>query len=202
LFSKLIKVPILSKLRNMREVKEILDEAQEKMDMAVMYLEEALAHIRAGKASTRLLDGIRVDSYGSMVPISNVAAVTTPDARSITIKPWDKSMFRVIEKAIIDSDLGIMPENNGEIIRIGIPPLTEERRKQLAKQCKAEGETAKVSIRNARRDGIDALKKAVKDGLAEDEQKNAEAKLQKVHDKYIAKIEEMLAEKDKEIMTV
>ena len=183
----------------MVDIKTIIEESQEKMDMAVMYLEEALAHIRAGKASTRLLDGIRVDSYGSMVPISNVAAVTTPDARSITIKPWDKSMFRVIEKAIIDSDLGIMPENNGEIIRIGIPPLTEE---QLAKQCKAEGETAKVSIRNARRDGIDALKKAVKDGLAEDEQKNAEAKLQKVHDKYIAKIEEMLAEKDKEIMTV
>ena len=182
----------------MVDIKTIIEESQEKMDMAVMYLEEALAHIRAGKASTRLLDGIRVDSYGSMVPISNVAAVTTPDARSITIKPWDKSMFRVIEKAIIDSDLGIMPENNGEIIRIGIPPLTEERRKQLAKQCKAEGETAKVSIRN----GIDALKKAVKDGLAEDEQKNAEAKLQKVHDKYIAKIEEMLAEKDKEIMTV
>ena len=153
----------------MVDVKTIIEESQEKMDMAVMYLEEALAHIRAGKASTRLLDGIRVDSYGSMVPISNVAAVTTPDARSITIKPWDKSMFRVIEKA---------------------------------KQCKAEGETAKVSIRNARRDGIDALKKAVKDGLAEDEQKNAEAKLQKVHDKYIAKIEEMLAEKDKEIMTV
>ena len=186
----------------MVDIKTIIEESQEKMDMAVMYLEEALAHIRTGKASTRLLDGIRVDSYGSMVPISNVAAVTTPDARSITIKPWDKSMFRVIEKAIIDSDLGIMPENNGEIIRIGIPPLTEERRKQLAKQCKAEGETAKVSIRNARRDGIDALKKAVKDGLAEDEQKNAEAKLQKVHDKYIAKIEEMLAEKDKEIMTV
>ena len=145
----------------MVDVKTIIEESQEKMDMAVMYLEEALAHIRAGKASTRLLDGIRVDSYGSMVPISNVAAVTTPDARSITIKPWDKSMFRVIEKAIIDSDLGIMPENNGEIIRIGIPPLTEERRKQLAKQCKAEGETAKVSIRNARRDGIDALKKAL-----------------------------------------
>jgi ribosome recycling factor len=100
-----------------------------------------------------------------MVPISNVAAITTPDARSIVIKPWDKSMFRVIEKAIIDSDLGIMPENNGEMIRIGIPPLTEERRKQLAKQCKGEGETAKVSVRNARRDGIDALKKAVKDGL-------------------------------------
>ena len=186
----------------MRDVKDILDEAQESMDMAIMYLDEALAHIRAGKADIRLLDGIRVDSYGSMVPINNVAAVTTPDARSIAIKPWDKSMFRVIEKAIIDSSLGIMPENNGEIIRLGIPPLTEERRKQLAKQCKGEGETAKVSIRNARRDAIDTLKKAVKEGMPEDEQKNAEAKLQKVHDKYIAKIEELLAEKDKEIMTV
>ena len=136
----------------MKDVKDILGEAQEKMDMAVMYLEETLAHIRAGdmavmyleetlahiragKADVRLLDGIRVDSYGSMVPINNVAAVTTPDARSIAIKPWDKSMFRIIEKAIIDSSLGIMPENNGEIIRIGIPPLTEERRKQLAKQA-------------------------------------------------------------------
>ncbi len=186
----------------MTDVKTCLNEAQENMDMAIIFLEEALAHIRAGKASTRLLDGIRVDSYGSMVPINNVAAVTTPDARSIAIKPWDKNMFRAIEKAIIDSDLGIMPENNGEIIRIGIPPLTEERRKQLAKQCKSEGETAKISVRNARRDGIDELKKAVKDGMPEDEQKNGEEKLQKIHDKYIKKIDEMLAEKDKEIMTV
>ena len=184
----------------MADSKTILDEAQEKMDMAVMYLDEALAHIRAGKADIRLLDGIRVDSYGSMVPINNVAAVNTPDA--IAIKPWDKNMFRVIEKAIIDSELGIMPENNGEIIRIGIPPLTEERRKQLAKQCKAECETAKVSVRNARRDAIDALKKAVKDGMAEDEQKNSEAKLQKVHDKYIKQIDDLYAAKDKEIMTV
>ena len=177
----------------MKDVKDILGEAQEKMDMAIMYLEETLAHIRAGKADVRLLDGIRVDSY---------AAVTTPDARSIAIKPWDKNMFRIIEKAIIDSDLGIMPENNGEIIRIGIPPLTEERRKQLAKQCKGEGETAKVSVRNARRDAIDALKKAVKEGLAEDAQKGGEEKLQKIHDKYIKQIDEMLAAKDKEIMTV
>ena len=183
-------------------IRPLKDEAQEKMDMAVMYLDEALAHIRAGKADIRLLDGIRVDSYGSMVPINNVAAVNTPDARSIAIKPWDKNMFRVIEKAIIDSELGIMPENNGEIIRIGIPPLTEERRKQLAKQCKAECETAKVSVRNARRDAIDALKKAVKDGMAEDEQKNSEAKLQKVHDKYIKQIDDLYAAKDKEIMTV
>ena len=172
----------------MKDVKDILDEAQEKMDMAVMYLEESLAHIRAGKADVRLLDGIRVDSYGSMVPINNVAAVTTPDARSIAIKPWDKSMFRIIEKAIIDSDLGIMPENNGEIIRIGIPPLTEERRK--------------VSVRNARRDAIDAFKKSVKEGLAEDAQKGGEEKLQKIHDKYIKQIDDMLAAKDKEIMTV
>ena len=174
---------------NMRDVKDILDEAQESMDMAIMYLDEALAHIRAGKADIRLLDGIRVDSYGSMVPINNVAAVTTPDARSIAIKPWDKSMFRVIEKAIIDSSLGI-------------PPLTEERRKQLAKQCKGEGETAKVSVRNARRDAIDALKKSVKDGLAEDAQKGGEEKLQKIHDKFIKQIDDMLAAKDKEIMTV
>src|SRR5574344_1802791 len=186
----------------MVDVKTCLDNAQEKMDMACMYLEDALAHIRAGKADVRLLDGIRVDSYGSMVPINNVAAVTTPDARSIAIKPWDKSMFKVIETAIINSDLGIMPENNGEIIRIGIPPLTEERRKTLSKQCKGEAETAKISVRNARRDGLDLLKKGLKDGLAEDEEKDAEAKLQKVHDKFIKRIDEVLAAKDKEIMTV
>lgn len=186
----------------MIDVKTCIENSQEKMEMAILHLEESLAHIRAGKASPRLLDGIRVDSYGNLVPISNVAAINTPDARSIVIKPWDKGMFRAIEKAIIDSDLGIMPENNGEMIRIGIPPLTEERRKQLAKQCKGEGETAKVSVRNARRDGNETLKKAVKDGLAEDEQKNAEAKLQKIHDKFIKQIDDLLAEKDKEIMTV
>ena len=186
----------------MKEVKDILGEAQEKMDMAVMYLDETLAHIRAGKADVRLLDGIRVDSYGSMVPINNVAAVTTPDARSIAIKPWDKNMFRIIEKAIIDSELGITPENNGELIRLGIPPLTEERRRQLSKQCKGEAETAKVSVRNARRDGIDALKKAVKEGLAKEKKKGGEEKLQKLHDKYIKQIDDMLVAKDKEIMTV
>ena len=187
----------------MVDVKTCLDNAQEKMDMAIMYLEEALAHIRAGKASARLLDGIRVDSYGSMVPISNVAAITTPDARSIVIKPWDKSMFRVIEKAIIDSDLGIMPENNGEVIRIGIPPLTEERRRLLAKQSKQEAETAKISIRNARRDAIEQLKKSIKtDGTPEDVEKDAEAEVQKVHDKYIKKVDELYAAKEKEIMTV
>jgi len=186
----------------MTDVKVYLDEAEEKMQMAEMYLDEQLSRIRAGKANVHILDGIRVDSYGSMVPLNNVAAVTTPDARTITIKPWDKSMFKVIEKAIMDSEVGITPENNGEIIRLGIPSLTEERRKQLAKQCSKEGETAKISIRNARRDGIDALKKAQKEGLPEDAQKDAETKLQKIHDKYIKKIEDILAAKEKEIMTV
>ena len=184
------------------DYKEILASSEERMEEAVMYLEEALSHIRAGKANIKLLDGIRVDSYGSMVPINQTAAVTTPDARTIAIKPWDKSMFKVIEKAIINSDLGIMPENNGEIIRIGIPPLTEERRKQLAKQCGKEGENAKVSIRNTRRDAVEKLKKAVKDGLSEDMQKDGEAEVQKAHDKFIKQIDTLLAAKEKEIMTV
>ena len=186
----------------MVEVKEILGKAEEKMEEAVMYLEEALAHIRAGKANVKILDGIRVDSYGSMVPLNQVAAINTPDARTIAIKPWDKNMFRPIEKAIMDSNVGITPENNGEIIRLGIPPLTEERRKQLAKQCGKEGEQAKVSIRNTRRDIIEKLKKSIKEGLSEDLEKDAEADMQKMHDKFIKKVEELLAAKEKEIMTV
>ena len=186
----------------MIDVKVTLAEAEETMEEAVMYLDEALAHIRAGKANVKILDGIRVDSYGSLVPLNNVASVNTPDARTIAIKPWDKSMFRAIEKAIMDSDVGITPDNNGEIIRLTIPPLTEERRKQLVKQCGKESEQAKVSIRNARRDTNDKLKKAVKDGLSEDLEKDAEGDLQKMHDKYIKKVEELLANKEKEIMTV
>ncbi len=134
----------------MKDVKEFLQEAEDSMNMAVEYLDETLQHIRAGKASTKLLDGIRVDYYGSQVPISNVANVSVPDARTIAITPWEKSMFREIEKAIINSELGITPENNGEVIRLSIPPLTEERRKALVKQSKGEAENAKVSVRNAR----------------------------------------------------
>jgi len=186
----------------MTDTKTTLLEAEERMEEAVMYLEEALAHIRAGKANVKILDGIRVDNYGSMVPLNNVASINTPDARTIAIKPWDKSMFRVIEKAILDSEVGITPDNNGEIIRLAIPPLTEERRKQLAKQCGKESEQAKVSVRNARRETIDKLKKCIKEGLSEDLEKDAEADLQKMHDKFIAKIEALLAAKEKEIMTV
>lgn len=184
------------------DVKDYLNPAEEKMELACAYLDEALTHIRAGKANPKLVDSIRVEYYGSAVPISNVANISVPDARTIAITPWEKSMFREIEKAIINSELGITPENNGEVIRLSIPPLTEERRKQLVKQSKAEAETAKVSVRNARRDAIDGLKKAVKQGMSEDVEKDAEASVQKLHDKYLKKIDDLFAAKEKEILTV
>lgn len=186
----------------MVDVKELLNECGEKMEMSVMHLDDALSQIRAGRANIHILDGVRVEYYGTMSPLSAVAGLTTPDARTIAIKPFDKSLFKVIEKAIIDSEVGIMPENNGEIIRLGIPPLTEERRRQLTKQCSKEAEDAKIAIRNVRRDGIDRLKKAIKEGLSEDLEKDAEANLQKVHDRYIKNVEELLDKKNKEIMTV
>ena len=186
----------------MTDPKTYLGPAEEKMEMAVAYLDEALAHIRAGKANPKILDGIRVDYYGSQAPISNVANVAVPDARTITITPWEKSMFKEIEKAIINSSLGITPENNGEVIRLSIPPLTEDRRKQLVKQSKAEAENAKVSVRNARRDAIDGLKKAIKQGMPEDVEKDAEAAVQKLHDKFLRKIDDLFAAKEKEILTV
>lgn len=184
------------------EVKEYLQNCEDAMEMAVEYLDDTLQHIRAGKASPKLLDSIRVDYYGTKSPIANVANISVPDARTIAITPWEKSMFREIEKAIINSDLGITPENNGEVIRISIPPLTEERRKQLVKQSKNEAENAKVSVRNARREAIEGLKKEVKQGLSEDIQKDAEGDIQKLHDKYIKKIDAVFAAKEKEILTV
>ncbi len=186
----------------MNDVKFYLDAAEKKMNEAVNYLDDALARIRAGKANVKIIAGVRVDYYGSQVPIDNVANVTTPDARTIAIVPWEKSMFKVIEKALIDSNVGIMPENNGEVIRLNIPPLTEERRKQLVKDSKAESEKGKVSVRNARREAIEGLKKAVKEGMPEDVEKDAEEKVQKLHDKYLKKIDEVFAAKEKEILTV
>ena len=162
----------------MFDVKKCLADCEKKMDASVMHLEETLAQIRAGRANVHILDAIRINSYGSMVPLNNVAAITTPDARTIAIKPWDKSMFAPIEKAIIDSEVGIMPENNGEVIRLAIPALTEER------------------------EGNDKLKKALKDGLSEDSEKDAEADLQKIHDRKVKQVDTLLAEKNKEIMTV
>ncbi len=186
----------------MIDVKEVLQDAEERMEMAAMFLEEQLSRIRAGRANIAILDGIRVDSYGMKVPLNQVATVTTPDARTIAIKPWDKKSIRTIEKAIMDSDVGITPDNNGEVIRLAIPQPTEERRRELTKQCNKIGEKAKVEVRNVRGELKDKLKKAIKDGLSEDLEKDAEEKLQKVHDKYIAKLEGLLADKNKEIMTV
>lgn len=176
--------------------------AEEKMTASVAYLDETLARIRAGKANPKILDAVRVEYYGQMVPVSNVANISVPDARTIVITPWEKAMFKAIEKAIINSEVGITPENNGEVIRLSIPPLTEDRRKALVKQCKAEAENAKVSVRNARRDAIDGLKKAVKQGMPEDVEKDAEAKVQKLHDKFLKQIDDIFAAKEREILTV
>ena len=186
----------------MIDVKETLNSAEERMEMGAMYLEEQLARIRAGRANVAILDGVRVSSWGSMVPLNQVANVTVPDPRTIAIRPFDKKQIRDIEKAIMDSDVGITPENNGEIIRLGIPQPTEERRKELVKQCNKIGERTKVEIRNARQEVKDKLKKAIKDGLSEDLEKDAEGELQKIHDRYVKKVEELLAAKQKEIMTV
>lgn len=186
----------------MIDVKETLNGAEERMEMAAMYLEEQLARIRAGRANVAILDGVRVSSWGSMVPLNQVANVTVPDPRTIAIRPFDKKQIRDIEKAIMDSDVGITPENNGEIIRLGIPQPTEERRKELVKQCNKIGERSKVEIRNARQDAKDKLKKAIKDGLSEDLEKDAEGELQNVHDKFVKKVDDLLTAKQKEIMTV
>ena len=170
--------------------------------MAAMFLEDELNRIRAGRANVAILDGVRVESYGSKVPLNQVANVSVPDPRTIAIKPWDRKEIRNIEKAIMDSDVGITPENNGEVIRLNIPIPTEERRRELTKQCAKIAEKAKVEVRNVRGDIKEKLKKAIKDGLSEDNEKDAELELQKIHDKYIKKIDDLLAAKNKEIMTV
>lgn len=184
------------------DLKQIEQKAESKMQSALEFLDESLAHIRAGKANPRILDGIKLDYYGTLTPLSGVASINTPDARTIIVQPWEKPMLKDIERAILNSDVGITPDNNGEVIRLSIPPLTEERRKALVKQAKQEAEEAKVSVRNARRDAIDVIKKSVKDGVAEDVAKDAENDMQKLHDKYIKKIDEVFANKEKEILTV
>ncbi|MCL1868639.1 MAG: ribosome recycling factor [Paludibacter sp.] len=186
----------------MEDLKTYLGKAEESMEGTALFLDDVLARIRAGKSNVRILDGIKVNYYGSPTPLANVATITTPDAKTIAIQPWERNMISEIEKAIMASDVGITPVNNGELIRLGIPPMTEERRKQLVKQVRSEGEEAKIAVRNVRRDTIERLKKLVKEGLSEDLEKDAEADIQKIHDKFIKKIEDMLAAKEKEIMTV
>ena len=186
----------------MIDVKETLKKSEERMEMAAMFLEDELNRIRAGRANVAILDGVKVESYGSRVPLNQVATVTTPDARTIAIKPWDRKQIRDMEKALMDSDVGITPENSGEVIRLGIPQPTEERRRDLVKQCNKIAEKAKVEVRNVRSDIKDKLKKAIKDGLSEDNEKDAELELQKIHDKYIKKLDALIEAKNKEIMTV
>ena len=184
------------------QVKKYIDKAKNEMESSVVFLDESLAHIRAGKANTKILDGIKVDYYGTPTPLTSVATVTTPDAKTISIQPWEKGLIPTIEKAILASDIGITPANNGEIVRLAIPPLTEERRRQLVKQAGTAVEDAKISVRNSRREAIEALKKEIKNGMSEDIEKDAETEVQKLHDKYIKRLEELFALKEKEIMTV
>ena len=180
----------------------ILDDASRRMQKAIDFLEETLLNIRAGKASPNALNGVFVDYYGSQTPVSGVASVTVPDAKTILIQPWDKIMIRLIEKAIIDSNIGLTPSNNGEHIRLSMPPVTEERRKELVKQVKGEAENAKISLRNARRDAVEAFKKAQKEGMPEDEAKDGETRSQKLLEKYTKLLEVAIEKKEKEIMTV
>ena len=184
------------------DTKTILDTAAQKMTKAVDFLEEALLNVRAGKASVNVLNGVMVDYYGSQTPVSGVASVTVPDAKTILIQPWDKNMIRTIEKAILDSNIGLTPSNNGEQIRLSIPPLTEERRKDLVKQVRGEAENARISLRNARRDAVDAFKQAIKEGMPEDESKDGETQSQKLLEKFSKQIDAILDKKEKEIMTV
>ena len=184
------------------KVKPQLDSARALMDKAISHLEAELGKIRAGKASAQMLDGIFVDYYGANTPLTSVASINTPDARTISIQPWEKQMLPVIEKAIFGSNIGLTPQNDGQTIRLNIPPLTEERRKDLVKQAKTEAENSKVSIRNIRRDANEGIKKLIKDGLAEDIAKDAENIVQNLTNSYIEKADKHLELKEKEIMTV
>lgn len=184
------------------DTKTILNEASVRMQKAIDHLEEELLGVRAGKASPNALNGVTVDYFGSQMPIASTASVTVPDAKTILIQPWDKNMLRPIEKAIINSNIGLTPSNNGEQIRLSIPPLTEERRKELVKQVRSEAETGRISLRNARRDAVEAFKKAQKDGMPEDEAKEGEVQAQKLVEKFTKLLDAALDKKEKEIMTV
>ena len=184
------------------EVEFVIENCEENMKAAIGHLEKELVHIRAGKASPSMLDGIQVEYYGTMTPLNQVSNVSTPDARTIAIQPWEKGLIPVIEKSIMAANLGLNPDNNGEVIRINIPVLTEERRKDLVRQVNNEGENAKVSIRTARKEAKDELKKLLKNGLSEDMEKDAEEEVQNLTDKYGKKVDALVEAKEKDIMTI
>ncbi len=183
-------------------VELLLDETRDKMNKSIQHLENGLIKIRAGKANPNILNGIMIDYYGVQTPLNQLSNIGTPDARTIAIQPWEKPFINAIEKAILQANLGLNPDNNGEIIRINIPPLTEERRIELVKQVKNEGENTKVGIRNVRRESNEELKNMKKDGLAEDEEKRAIDDVQKITDEYIEKIDKIIEVKETDIMTV
>jgi ribosome recycling factor len=184
------------------EVDFVLEHTEEKMNAAIAHLEKELLHIRAGKASPAMLDGVMVDYYGSLTLLSKIANVSTPDARTVAIQPWEKAIIPAIEKAILNANLGFNPSNNGEIIRINVPVLTEERRRLLVKQSNQEGEVAKVSIRTVRKEANESLKKLQKEGLSEDLEKDAENVVQKMTNDFVIKIEILVKAKEKDIMTI
>jgi len=184
------------------DVTLILEDAQDSMQKALDHLETELIKIRAGKASPQMLDGLTVDYYGSLTPLNQVGNVSVMDARTLTIQPWEKNMLQPIERAIINANLGVTPQNDGNIIRLFMPPLTEERRKEFVKRSNGEGEQSKVSVRSIRREAIEQIKKLQKDGLSEDEAKDAEKTMQDLTDKFIALVDKHLAAKEKEIMSI
>jgi ribosome recycling factor len=184
------------------ELKKIIDESQQHMERAIDHLEHELQKIRTGRANPQILDGIQVDYYGTPTPLYQVANVNAPDARTIVIQPWEKGMLQPIEKAVQAANLGFNPQNDGTIVRISVPPLTEERRKELVKKARAEGEHCKVNIRNQRRDALEIIKKAKTKSLPEDLAKEGETKIQKQTDEYVIKVDKHLDAKEKEIMTV
>lgn len=186
----------------MEEIQLQLEEAKELMQKAVDHTASELLKIRAGKAMPNILDGIMVSYYGSPTPLQQVASITTPDARTLTIKPWERNLISEIERSIVNSDLGLAPQNNGEVIILTIPPMTEERRKTLVKNAKGECESGKISLRTVRKETNEALRKLQKEGAAEDEVKRAEDVVQKYTDSYSSKIDELLTKKEVEIMTV
>lgn len=184
------------------EIISIVATADDHMKKAISHLESELVKIRAGKANPQMLDGILVDYYGSPMPINQVSNISVMDARTISIQPWEKNMLQPIERSIIAANIGINPQNDGNLIRLFLPPLTEERRKELVKKCQGEGEHSRVAVRNIRRDAIEHIKRLQKNGLSEDAAKDAEAEVQQVTDKFIAAIEKHLVSKEKEIMSV
>ncbi|MBI1342898.1 MAG: ribosome recycling factor [Terrimonas sp.] len=184
------------------EVSLIIEEAEDSMSKAIGHLETELIKIRAGKANPQMVDGLMVDYYGSPTPLNQAANVSVVDARTLTIQPWEKNMLQPIERSIIAANIGVTPQNDGNIIRLFLPPLTEERRRELVKKCHAEGEHSRVAVRNIRREAIEHIKKLQKNGLSEDASKDAEENIQAVTDKFIAMVEKHLAAKEKEIMAV